>query len=61
MGKIANFFPQNWTIQAIQKLQAGIDYRGVIFYIILNLISAVVLFSIAIYKFDNEEKNNGFI
>lgn len=56
--KVADFIPQKWAIEAIQKLQAGNSFLEVSQYIAIVLAFAAAFFLIAVYRFSRNDNVN---
>lgn len=50
---VANFMPQKWTLEAINKLQMGSAFNEVIIQIAILLAFAAAFSTISVYKFKN--------
>ncbi|WP_410767984.1 ABC transporter permease [Fontibacillus sp. BL9] len=59
--RIADFMPQRWVLQAIEKLQGGSGFGGIWLNLFILLVFAVVFFLIAAYKFGHNNDTRRFI
>ena len=59
--KISYFIPQTWVIDAIEKLQAGVDFSGIYINISVILLFAVVFGLVAIYKINKNSEISTFV
>ncbi|GAA0730544.1 ABC transporter permease [Clostridium malenominatum] len=61
LQKVANFLPQKWAIEAINKLQYGVGVSEVFINIAILWAFALTLFLIAIYKMSIDDKVENFV
>jgi len=58
--KFADFLPQRWTMDAVQKLQAGGSFAAVLPNLAILLAFALTLFLLAVYQFQNQDDLSNF-
>lgn len=51
MQKIAFFVPQRWALDAVQKLQSGLGFEGIMMNLAILLAFSAALLLVAIYRF----------
>ncbi|WP_315116203.1 ABC transporter permease [uncultured Clostridium sp.] len=61
LQRVSNFIPQKWAIEAIDKLQHGMDFKEVFINIIILWAFSLALFLIAIYKMNVDDKVENFV
>ncbi|QHW29621.1 ABC transporter permease [Paenibacillus rhizovicinus] len=61
MQRIADFLPQRWVLQAIEKLQSGSGLRDIGLNFSILLVFAAVFFLIAVYKFGRSDDTRNFV
>ncbi|MGI0531241.1 ABC transporter permease [Bacillus pfraonensis] len=59
--KIADFLPQRWLLDTIEKLQQGIPFSELYLNILILFAFAIAFFLIAIYKFGRNNDARNFI
>ncbi|USB33456.1 ABC transporter permease [Paenibacillus sp. YPG26] len=59
--RIADFLPQNWVLESIEKLQTGAALTSVWFNMVLLLAFAVLFFLVASYKFGRNNDTRNFV
>lgn len=58
---IADFLPQNWVLQSINKLQTGASLGSIWFNLVVLLAFAIVFFLIAAYKIGRNNDTRNFV
>ncbi|EYE88083.1 multidrug ABC transporter ATP-binding protein [Fervidicella metallireducens AeB] len=61
MRKFANFLPQKWTLEAIEKLQMGYKIEDIRYHIIVILSFALTFFMIAAFNFNRRRDTKNFV
>lgn len=61
MQKTAFFVPQRWALDAIQKIQSGLDFGAIAMNLAVLLAFSAALFAIATYRFSRTEDMRKFV
>lgn len=61
MKKFANFLPQKWTLEAIEKLQRGYKMADIRYHIVIILAFAVTFFMVAAFNFSRRRDTKNFV
>ncbi|MWV45860.1 ABC transporter permease [Paenibacillus sp. HJL G12] len=61
LRRIADFLPQSWVLQSIEKLQSGESLGSIWFNLSILFAFAVVFFLIATYKFGRNNDTRNFV
>lgn len=61
LRRVADFLPQNWVLQSIEKLQSGETLGSIGFHLSILCAFAVVFFLIATYKFGRNNDTRNFV
>lgn len=61
MQRVADFLPQRWVLQAIDKLQSGSGLTDIGLNFLILLAFAAVFFLIAVYKFGRSNDTRNFV
>ncbi|MDQ6600874.1 ABC transporter permease [Bacillus salipaludis] len=59
--KIADFMPQHWTLETIQKLQEGQQFGSLYLNFMILFAFAVAFFLVAVYKFSRNSNVRSFV
>ncbi|KKI89068.1 ABC transporter permease [Bacillus sp. SA1-12] len=61
LQKIANFFPQRWTLDTLSKLQEGSSLGDLSLNLIILFTFAAAFFLIAVYRFSRNNTTQNFV
>lgn len=61
LQRIANFLPQKWTIETLQKLQMGGSFDQIIINILIIVAFALTFFLVAAYRFGRNNSVKTFL
>jgi len=61
MRKLSYFVPQRWTLEAVQKLQAGRDYGDILLNMAILAAFAAAMFILAAYRLGRKDTTQRFI
>jgi len=61
LQRVADFLPQKWTIEAIQKLQMGVSFDKIIIDLLIIVAFALTFFLVAAYRLGKNDSVKTFV
>ncbi|WP_163194154.1 ABC transporter permease [Clostridium thermarum] len=61
LQKVSDFMPQRWALKAIESLQTGSNFNGILVNLGILIAFAIMFSTIAAYKFKNNKSVGNFI